>query len=364
MAYIQEAFDTNWISPFGNNVDAFEKELEDLLDIPYATLTTSATAALHLAMVVLNVMPGDLVLVPTLTFAGCVNPVVYQGATPVFVDSEPETWNINPSLLREAIENCIKKGKKPKALIMVHIYGVPAKVTEILSICSEFEIPIVEDAADALGSSYSGKKLGTFGTIGVISFNGNKIITTSGGGVFVSNQKEFVERAAFLGNQAKDDAPHYQHSTIGYNYRMSNVLAGIGRGQLEVLADRVKSRRRVFEFYQQALKNIPGFSSQAELLNGFANRWLSAFKFDEGLASKMIAALSEKNIECRPIWKPMHMQPVFSSSPGYIDGTAERIFNTGLCLPSGSLLPVNDQEMICEIIYKVVNQTKSTQIPI
>ena len=355
--YIEEALQSNWVSPYGNNIDAFEKELEEYIDIPYAALITSATAGLHLALVILGVERNDIVLVPTFTFAACVNPIIYVGAEPVFIDSEMDTWNIDPLTLRSAIEDLVKQGRKPKALILVHSYGVPAKITEILSICNEFEILAIEDAADALGATYKSRKLGTFGDIGVVSFNGNKIITTSGGGVLVSKNKEYVERAKYLSNQAKENLPYYHHEAVGYNYRMSNILAGIGRAQLQVIDKRVKSRRNNYEFYKNNLAGIEGQNvfSQKELLNAYSNRWLSTFYFGENAMGEIHNKLSAAHIESRFLWKPMHLQPAFLRYKKYLNGNAAMLFEGGLCLPSGSQLEPSQLQIISGIIRETLN---------
>ncbi len=354
--FIDEALSSNWVSPYGNNIDAFEKELEEYLDIPYACLVASATAGIHLALDILDVGRNDVVLVPTFSFAACVNPVLYRGALPVFIDSEADTWNMDPVMLRTAIEELIRKEQKPKALILVHSYGIPAKVTEIISICREFDILVIEDAADALGSSYKDKKLGTLGDIGVISFNGNKIITTSGGGVLVSAHKEYVERAKYLSNQAKENLPYYHHEAVGYNYRMSNILAGIGRAQLQVADTRVQQRRENFRFYSTAFKEQinPAPTTQQELINAFSNRWLSTFYFGKDLAPVIYKALLEQNIESRFLWKPLHLQPAYVKYNRFLNGTAASLFEGGLCLPSGSQLRPEQLQLICSIINETV----------
>ena len=350
--FIEEALQSNWVSPYGNNIDAFEKELEEYLDIPYAALITSATAGLHLALVILGVERNDIVLVPTFTFAACVNPIIYVGAEPVFLDSEMDTWNIDPVVLRSAIEDLIRQQRKPKALILVHSYGVPAKITEILSICREFGILVIEDAADALGATYKTQKLGTFGDIGVLSFNGNKIITTSGGGVLVSNNKEYVERAKYLSNQAKENLPYYHHETVGYNYRMSNILAGIGRAQLQVIDERVEARRNNYEYYKKAFSNMEGWNvfSQKELLNSYSNRWLSTFYLGEKAIAEVHHNLKVLHIESRFLWKPMHLQPAFLRYKKYLNGNASKLFKGGICLPSGSQLQDSQLKDISKIV--------------
>ncbi len=345
--YVNEAFDTNWIAPLGPHVDGFEKELGEYTGTKAVAALSSGTAAIHLALILLDVKAGDEVICQSFTFSASANPIVYQGAIPVFVDSEKETWNMSPEHLRAAITARIAKGKKPKAIIPVHLYGMPSKMKEIMAIAHEFEIPVIEDAAEALGSEINGKACGSFGEMGILSFNGNKIITTSGGGALISAKEEYIIRARFLATQARDAGPHYQHSVIGYNYRMSNVCAGIGRGQLEVLPDRVKQRRANFSFYENELKNINGISFLPEPDGYFSNRWLTAIIVDPELTGGKTREdirlfLEKQNIESRPLWKPMHQQPVFRDYPFYGDGTAEKLFENGLCLPSGSNLAAED----------------------
>jgi dTDP-4-amino-4,6-dideoxygalactose transaminase len=307
----------------------------------------------------LGVGYGDFVLCQSFTFSASANPIVYQGATPVFIESEKDTWNMSPLHLEIAILDLISKGNKPKAMIPVHLYGVPAKMQEIIAIATKFEIPVVEDAAEALGSTLNGKACGTFGEIGILSFNGNKIITTSTGGALLSNELKYVDKARFLATQARDNAPHYQHSHIGYNYRMSNITAGVGRGQMLVLNDRVNQRRSNFQFYKDAFKYIDGINFVEELPGSFANRWLTCILVDSsktgGVTREDIRiALEKENIECRPLWKPMHLQPVFANSPFYGDGTSEGLFEDGLCLPSGSNLSVEDLERVVSNIKKLL----------
>jgi len=353
--YVQNAFDTNWISPVGPHINAFEKALADYNGIAHCAAISSGTAAIHLALIILGVKTGDEVICSTFTFSGSVNPVAYLGATPVFVDSEPDTWNMDPALLEEAINDRIRKtGKKPKAIIVVHLYGMPAKISEIVAVAGRFEIPIIEDAAEALGSSYQGQKLGTFGDFGIYSFNGNKIITTSGGGAMVSENEEWIQKARFLATQARENAPHYEHREIGYNYRLSNVSAAIGRGQLEVLNDRIAQRRAIFDQYRDRLGTLPGVSFLPEPPGMFANRWLTTMLIDPEKAGftreHLRQNLEEENIESRPLWKPMHLQPVFSSSPSYSSGIAEKLFTTGLCVPSGSNMSTSQQERVLKLI--------------
>jgi dTDP-4-amino-4,6-dideoxygalactose transaminase len=355
--YVNEAFESNWVSPAGPHITAFEQDLAAYAGISYCAALSSGTAAIHLALILLDVGKDDEVVCPTFTFSGSCNPVVYQGATPVFVDSDLETWNMDPELLTEAIEDRIKKkGKKPKAIIVVHLYGMPARMNEIRAVARRFEIPIIEDAAEALGSEYGGKKLGTLGDFGVYSFNGNKIITTSGGGALVSENKTWIERARFLATQARDPAPYYQHSVIGYNYRLSNICAGIGRGQLHVLPDRVQKRRANFEFYREHLASVEGLSFPAEPPGSFSNRWLTTMLIEKNTRltpEKVRLVLESENIESRPLWKPMHLQPVFQGAPAIINGTSGGFFDTGLCLPSGSNLKTADLERICDLIRSV-----------
>lgn len=364
LKYINQAFETNWIAPLGPNVNGFEGDLENFLNqnIKVAALS-SGTAALHLALIECNVGYGDEVICQSLTFSASANPIVYLGATPVFVDSEKDTWNMCPVALREAVKDRIAKGKKPKAIVAVNLYGMPAKMDEILAVASEFDIPLIEDAAESLGSTYKGRACGTFGRFGILSFNGNKIITTSGGGALVCHSKEDKDRAVFLSTQARDKAPHYQHSEIGYNYRMSNICAGIGRGQMEVLNSRVEGRRKMHEFYANVTKDMDGIELFSEPNEDFySNHWLSVITVNEKLASKsyedLRLALLEDHIESRPIWKPMHMQPVFKDAPYYGGNFAETLFNTSLCLPSGSNLTDDDRGRIEKVMVNVFSNKK------
>lgn len=355
MKYVQEAFDTNWIAPLGPNVTAFENELEDYLKIGNVAVLSSGTSAIHLALIILGVKPGDEVISSSFTFSATVNPIAYLGATPVLIDSEEGTWNMSPELLEKVIVDRIALGKKPKAIIVVHLYGMPAKIVEIMKIAKGFDIPVIEDAAEALGSRVDTKACGTFGDMGILSFNGNKIITTSGGGALISNNSEYIKKARFLATQARDDAPHYQHSQIGYNYRMSNVLAGIGRGQLEVIEERVAKRRSNFEFYLNNLGKLEGISFLHEKQSFHTNRWLTTILVDptkaSGISRESIRlALVKENIETRPLWKPMHLQPIFANCPSYINGVSEQLFSLGLCLPSGSNLNEKD---LNRVIYKI-----------
>lgn len=359
LKFIHEAFDANWVAPLGPNVNEFESDLEKFLnaDVKVAALS-AGTAALHLALIECNVGYGDEVICQSMTFSASANPIAYLGAIPVFVDSEKETWNICPITLKKAIIDRIATGKKPKAIIVVHLYGMPAKMDEILTVADEFDIPVIEDAAEALGSTYKGKGCGTFGSFGVLSFNGNKIITTSGGGALVCHSQEDKVKAVFLSTQSRDEAPHYQHSQIGYNYRMSNISAGIGRGQMEVLPKRVEARRSMHQFYVDLFENIDGVQVFTESNNDyFSNHWLSAILIDPvtaGLTREDLRlTFLEENIESRPLWKPMHLQPIFESSPYYGDAVAEELFQNGLCLPSGSNLTEECRKRISDVIKKV-----------
>ncbi|MEH0158137.1 aminotransferase class I/II-fold pyridoxal phosphate-dependent enzyme [Limibacter armeniacum] len=359
--YVNEAFATNWIAPLGPHVNGFEEDICHYTGAKYAAALSSGTSAIHLALILLGVKAGDEVICSSFTFSASANPIAYQGATPVFVDSEAETWNMDPVLLEEAIKDRIQLGKKPKAVILVHLYGIAAKMDEIMEICNRYEVPLIEDAAEALGSTYKGKALGTFGLMGVYSFNGNKIITTSGGGALVSDNQELVEKARFLATQARDNAPHYQHSHIGYNYRMSNVCAGIGRGQMQVLDERVQQRRDNFFFYEKLFNEFDGITMLSEPQDTFSNHWLSCMLIEPekvgGIDSETLRlALAEDNIEARPLWKPMHLQPIFEQYPAYTNGTSEKLFEYGLCLPSGSNLTDTDRQRIETALLKVLQK--------
>ncbi len=361
LKYVREAYDANWIAPLGPNVDAFEKDLQKFLKISHVAALSAGTAAIHLALILLGVKQNDEVIASSFTFSATVNPITYIGATPVLVDSEPDTWNMSPELLEKAIKDRMKKGKKPKAIILVHLYGMPAKIEEIISIANKYDIPVIEDAAEALGSKFRGKALGTFGKFGVLSFNGNKIITTSGGGALVSESKELIEKTRFLATQARDNAPHYQHSHIGFNYRMSNILAGIGRGQMEVIDKRVKQRRENNKFYRKLLKDVKGISFLVEPNKDFfSNFWLTTILIDNKIIKdidreKLRLMFEKENIETRPLWKPMHLQPVFKDCPAYINGFSESLFKMGLCLPSGSNLSVDQRERIGNVFKEYLN---------
>ncbi|MFK7000581.1 DegT/DnrJ/EryC1/StrS family aminotransferase [Flavobacterium oreochromis] len=349
LKYINEAFETNWVAPLGPNVDGFEQDLEQYLnENVYVGALSSGTAALHLGLILLDVQAHDYVLCQSMTFSASANPIIYLGANPIFIDSERDTWNMCPLALEKAILDKLSKGVKPKAIIIVHLYGMPAKMDEIISISKKYEIPILEDSAEALGSSYKGQKCGTFGDISILSFNGNKIITTSGGGAIVTKNKELKEKAVFLSTQARDNAPHYQHSQVGYNYRMSNVCAGIGRGQMEVLDAHIGYRRAMHEQYVDFFKNIPQVTILQEPSNDFySNHWLNAIVLESYMQREELRLAFEKtNIETRPLWKPMHLQPVFKSCSYYGERTSEDLFERGLCLPSGSNLTETEKERI------------------
>lgn len=358
--YIQDAFAANWVAPLGPNVNGFEQDLESYLEANvHVGALSSGTAAIHLGLILLGVQAGDAVLCQTMTFSASANPIIYLGATPIFVDSESTTWGLCPQALEQAIQDSIQKGEKPKAIIAVHLFGVPYQIEAVRAIANSYKIPILEDAASALGSSYKGQKCGTFGDIGILSFNGNKIITTSGGGAIVTQTAALKEKAIFYATQARDNAPHYQHSHIGYNYRMSNICAGIGRGQMEVLDEHVALRRQMHDFYVAVFASIEGvdvFSTPNE--EYYANYWLSAITIDatktKGISAETLRlALEAENIESRPLWKPMHLQPIFSNYPYYGNQVAETLFETGLCLPSGSNLTDIDRERISKVIKSV-----------
>lgn len=352
LSFVHEAFDTNWVAPLGPNVTGFEEDIENYLgnDVNVAALS-SGTGAIHLGLKLLGVAAGDEVLCQSFTFSASANPITYLGAKPVFIDSEPETWNMSPELLEEAIIQRLSVGKKPKAIVTVHLYGMPYKVEEIHAIANDYDIPILEDSAEALGSTYSSRACGTFGDIAILSFNGNKIITTSGGGALVSKRKEYRDKAIFLATQARDKAVHYQHSEIGHNYRMSNVLAGIGRGQMQVLDDRVAARRNNYRFYTQQLREFDEITFLDEPEGMVSNRWLSCILTPSyEVREKIRVALEHENIESRPLWKPMHLQPVYQKEVSFSDSTSENLFKRGLCLPSGSNLMEQDLERIIKTI--------------
>ncbi|RIU94748.1 DegT/DnrJ/EryC1/StrS family aminotransferase [Oceanobacillus picturae] len=362
--YIQEAFDLNWIAPLGNNVDGLENDLAEYNNIKDAAVVVSGTSAIHLALRLLDVKAGDNVFCSSLTFVASANPIFYQGAIPVLIDSEMDTWNMSPVALERALTEARNNGNLPKAVIIVNLYGQSAKMDELSTVCEKYNIPIIEDAAESLGSTYKGKKSGTFGKYGVFSFNGNKIITTSGGGALVSDDKEALKKARFLATQARDQAVHYQHSEIGYNYRMSNIVAGIGRGQMEVLDERVAQKRVVFERYYNAFGNTDGIEFQPELEQTISNRWLTALTINPKVTGvshhEIISRLAENNIEARPVWKPMHLQPLFENVKYYQheegNSVSDYLFEYGLCLPSGTNMSLEEQEQVIEIIKSLLGK--------
>ena len=355
-----EAFDSNWIAPLGPQVDAFEREFAEKLGLGQSAALSSGTAALHLSLLLLGVGAGDEVVTSTLTFAATANAITYTGATPVFIDSEPATWNMDPDLLEQELRAGARRGKRPKAVVVVDLYGQCADYQRILQVCRRYEVPLIEDAAEALGATYAGQAAGTFGAIGCFSFNGNKIITTSGGGMLVSDNPQYVQQARFLASQARDPAPHYQHSRIGYNYRMSNLLAAVGRGQLRNLAARVAQRRANFDFYRQALGDLPGIAFMPEDPRGRSTRWLTCITIDPGRfgadRQAVCLALEKENIESRPIWKPMHLQPVFRGCRIRGGALAESLFRDGLCLPSGSSLTADDRKRVVQTVREVADR--------
>lgn len=362
--YIKEAFDTNWIAPLGPNVTAFENELAAYANVKGASVTSSGTAAIHLALDILGVKRGDSVFCSSFTFVASANPALYLGAELTFIDSEPETWNMSPDALERALTDSKKENKLPKAIIVVNLYGQSAKMEELLEITNSFGIPIIEDAAESLGSEYKGKKSGTFGKIGIYSFNGNKIITSSGGGALISEDEEILERSRFLATQARDQASHYQHSVVGYNYRMSNIVAGVGRAQLEVLDDRVQSRRKNFELYHEELSTIEGIEFMPQLQETYSNRWLTTLTIDPKVIGlnpyEVMDKMNEMNIETRALWKPLHAQPLFKKSKFYKHvanerAVSEELFATGLCLPSGSNMTLYEQE---KVIFELIEILK------
>jgi dTDP-4-amino-4,6-dideoxygalactose transaminase len=358
--YIQDAFKSNWIAPTGPNIDAFEGQIADFIGVQHVTALTSGTSALHLALVTLGVKQGDAVICQDLTFAASAFPIVYQGAEPIFIDSELETWNMNPLLLRKALEDLQEQGRKAAAIVVVHLYGMPAKMDEIMDIAAEFHVPVVEDAAEAIGSTHHGTKCGGIGTVGVLSFNGNKIITTSGGGAFLTRNKKLIDHARYLSTQSKGQTPYYHHLEIGFNYKMSNVLAGIGRGQMEILNERVEARRQVFNEYKKHLLGIEGLTFTEELKGAYSNRWLTTILIEPNLTGGVTnedirLKLESGNIESRPIWKPMHLQPIFSKYTNYTDGNAAYLFEKGLCLPSGSAMTKDEIARVCSTIITLIS---------
>ena len=351
--YVDEAFEQNWIAPVGPHINKFEDELSKVSQGFDVAVLSSGTAAIHLALVLLGVKNDDCVICSSFTFSASVNPIIYLGASPIFIDSEKDTWNMDPSLLEQAIVNQININKKPKAIILVHLYGYPSKIEEIISISKKYDIPLIEDAAEALGSKYKNQPLGTFGDIGIFSFNGNKIITTSSGGAILSKNKEFIKKAKFLATQARENHPHYEHKEIGYNYRMSNVCAAIGLGQLEVLETRVVKRRYIHDFYKNKLSKIESIKFLNDIDGFYSNRWLTTIVLEENSkinSEKIRLELQKNNIESRPLWKPMHLQPVFNTYQAFTNGVSEDLFNRGLCLPSGSNMSDQDLNRVVDII--------------
>ena len=351
---VKEAFATNWIAPLGPHVDGFEKELAAFAGVPNAAALSSGTAAIHLALRLVGLKPGDEVLCSTFTFSASANPIAYEGAKPVFIDSESTSWNMDPGLLREELDACAARGRLPRAVVVVDLYGQCADYDPILEACTRYEVPVIQDAAEALGATYKGKMAGGQGLLGVFSFNGNKIITTSGGGMLVSSDAGLIDRARFLATQARDPAPHYQHSAIGFNYRMSNVLAGIGRGQLRALPDRIAARRRNFDYYRAALGSVPGIGFMPLATYGEGNFWLTCITIDPekfgATREDVRLVLETENIESRPVWKPLHLQPVFADCRSRETGFSASIFERGLCLPSGSILSSEDLERVCALV--------------
>ncbi|KTR60379.1 pyridoxal phosphate-dependent aminotransferase [Exiguobacterium indicum] len=359
--YVTEALETNWVAPLGPNVDAFEREMKAYTGSRAALATSSGTAAIHLALATLGVTTGDDVFCQSLTFIASTNPIRYVGARPVLIDSEEETWNMSPVALRRALIQAATRGRLPKAVIVVHLYGVAAQIEEIAALCEEYDVPLIEDAAESLGTRVNGRMTGTFGTFGIYSFNGNKIITTSGGGMLVANDPALIERAFYLGTQARQPVLHYEHTEVGYNYRMSNVAAGIGRGQLEVIDQRVDARRKIFDRYDRAFA-LNGVTSQVEQTGTFANRWLSAFLLPGGQAQRdaMIQTLQQANAESRPVWKPMHLQPVYRDVPFVTaegDDISRRLFEDGICLPSASQMTFTEQAVVIRNVRHALQTT-------
>jgi pyridoxal phosphate-dependent aminotransferase EpsN len=357
--YLHKALEDNWVAPTGPNLDGFERDICEFTGAKHCVALNSGTAAIHLGLVVLGVGPGDEVLCPSFTFVATANPISYLGATPVFIDSEPTTWNLCPDLLREAIEDRIRQGRHPKALILVHLYGMPAKLRELLTVAAEYNIPVLEDAAEALGGQYEGQPLGTFGAVGVFSFNGNKILTTSGGGALVTNDSDYAQKVRFLATQAKDPAPYYQHSVTGYNYRLSNLLAGIGRGQMELLADRVKRRREIHSWYRAHLANLPALTfAPVEPVGSRSNQWLTTILLNPAATiitpEQLRLHLETRNIESRPLWKPLHLQPLFQGALMYGGAVCTDLFTRGLCLPSGTAMTEQDLQRVAEAVSELL----------
>lgn len=356
LEFVQQAFATNWIAPVGPQVDAFEQEFCQVVGATHAAAVSSGTAALHLALKLIGIEPGDPVVCSTLTFVATANPILYLGGQPLFVDSDRTSWNMDPNLLSDLLAQRDRQGKRPKAVVLVHLYGQSADIQPILDTCQRYDIPLIEDAAESLGATYQGRSPGTFGRLGIYSFNGNKIITTSGGGMLVADNPGLIAQAKFLATQARDPVPHYQHSQMGYNYRLSNVLAGIGRGQLQVLDDRVAARRHNFAHYQQALGQLPGLEFMPEAGFGRATRWLTCLTIDPQVAGvdreQIRLALAQQQIEARPVWKPLHLQPLFAGCESIGGRVAEDLFQRGLCLPSGSSLTATDRDRVIQTILK------------
>ena len=353
---VKEAFDANWIAPVGPHISNFEQELSKLSQNFNIAALSSGTAAIHVALILAGVQKDDNVICSSFTFSASVNPIKYLGANPIFIDSDKESWNMCPELLTKAIKDGIKNNKKPKAIVLVHLYGMPAKLDEIIAVANSFEIPLIEDAAEALGSKYKNQQLGTFADFGIYSFNGNKIITTSGGGALVCKNKKLIEKAKFLATQSRDEAPHYEHSEVGYNYRMSNVCAAIGVGQLEVLSDRVARKREIFNFYKNELSTIKEITFLEELEVSFSNYWLTTILLDKNSTidrEQLRLHLEKDNIESRPLWKPMHLQPVFKDCKSYVNGISEDLFNRGLCLPSGTAMTTEDLKRIVKKVKEL-----------
>ncbi|WP_229745518.1 aminotransferase class I/II-fold pyridoxal phosphate-dependent enzyme [Pullulanibacillus pueri] len=370
--YLQEAFDTNWVTSLGPNVDAFEKEIAEYVGANGAVAVSSGTAAIHLALSLLDVKKGDTVFCSSLTFVASANPILYQNAEPVFIDSEPESWNMSPKALEQALQEAAIIGKLPKAVVVVHLYGQMAKMDEIIALCEQYEVPIIEDAAESLGSIYKGQASGTFGKFGIFSFNGNKIITTSGGGILISEDTDLLDKARFLASQARDLAPYYQHSTMGYNYRLSNLLAGVGRSQLEVLDHRVRKRRLIFDRYYKAFSHLKGFCFMDELKNTRSNRWLTTLTIDDSLTGvsggHLVDALNKENIEARRVWKPLHLQPLFKDAKFYMHGesnhsVAEDLFEKGICLPSGTNMSLEEQQRVMACILNELTLARNLNSP-
>ncbi|MCD7972410.1 MAG: aminotransferase class I/II-fold pyridoxal phosphate-dependent enzyme [Candidatus Azobacteroides sp.] len=362
--YIREAFDSNWIAPVGENIQIFQQQLADFLgNGAEVTVLSSGTAAIHLALIMLGVESNDEVICQSFTFSASVNPILYQKAVPVLVDSEKDTWNMCPEQLEHAIKDRIRKGKKPKAIILVDLYGMPCKMDELLGIARKYEIPVIEDAAEALGSVYKGKSCGTFGEMGILSFNGNKIITSSSGGAIVSKNADYIQQAKFYAGQSKDPAPFYKHSKIGYNYQLSNILAGIGRGQMEVLSQRIEERRKINAYYREALKETEGICFHVEPNKDFfSNFWLTAILVDPEKLSlsnlEICEIMNKKQIECRPVWNPMHLQPIFRDAPYYGTGISDQLFARGICLPSGSGLEKKELKYIVSVLKETIEEER------